>query len=177
MLGGGAAAIDKRHSQGRLTARERVNLLLDPTTFREYDMLMEHRCTDFGMEKKQVRARRAKNTMFLFVSFDLFARPLCVASLIDPHSFSFCPSQHASDGVITGYGRINGRLVFVYSQDFTVLGGSLGETHARKICKVIVLLTKKRKPPYSLQTLVLTPFCLFFARERSWTRPWKLALP
>lgn len=54
MLGGGAAAIDKRHSQGRLTARERINLLLDPTSFREYDMLMEHRCTDFEMEKKQV---------------------------------------------------------------------------------------------------------------------------
>lgn len=97
MLGGGAAAIDKRHSQGRLTARERINLLLDPTSFREYDMLMEHRCTDFEMEKK----------------------------------------QHAGDGVVTGYGRINGRLVFVYSQDFTVLGGSLGETHARKICKIM----------------------------------------
>ncbi|EDQ88582.1 uncharacterized protein MONBRDRAFT_37408 [Monosiga brevicollis MX1] len=96
-VGGGSAAVEKRHEKGKLTARERIHLLLDPNSFREYDMLMEHRCTDFGMDKK----------------------------------------KFPGDGVITGTGRINGRRVFVFSQDFTVLGGSLGDTHAKKICKIM----------------------------------------
>eukprot|EP00730_Choanoeca_flexa_P019598 TRINITY_DN9582_c0_g1_i3.p1 TRINITY_DN9582_c0_g1~~TRINITY_DN9582_c0_g1_i3.p1 ORF type:complete len:559 (+),score=151.30 TRINITY_DN9582_c0_g1_i3:226-1902(+) len=96
-LGGGQAAVEKRQAAGKLTARQRIEVLLDPNSFREYDMLMEHRCTDFGMEKK----------------------------------------KFPGDGVVTGSGRINGRLVFVFSQDFTVLGGSLGATHAQKICKIM----------------------------------------
>lgn len=96
-LGGGQARIDVQHKKGKLTARERLTLLLDEGSFREYDMLKTHRCTDFGMEAQ---------------------RP-------------------AGDGVVTGHGTIHGRTVFVFSQDFTVFGGSLGEAHAEKICKVM----------------------------------------
>ncbi len=96
-LGGGQRRIDAQHSKGKLTARERIELLLDPGTFEEWDMFVEHRCTDFGMEKQVI----------------------------------------PGDGVVTGYGTINGRVVFVFSQDFTVLGGSLSESHAEKICKVM----------------------------------------
>ena len=93
LLGGGAARIEAQHGKGKLTARERLDLLLDEGSFREYDMLKTHRCTDFGMEK----------------------------------------STPAGDGVVTGHGYIDGRLVFVFSQDFTVFGGSLGEAHAEKV--------------------------------------------
>jgi propionyl-CoA carboxylase beta chain len=96
-LGGGQKRIDTQHSKGKLTARERIALLLDPGTFEEWDTFVEHRCTDFGMEQEHI----------------------------------------PGDGVVTGYGTINGRLVFVFSQDFTVFGGSLSETHAEKICKVM----------------------------------------
>lgn len=96
-LGGGQARIDKQHQKGKLTARERITLLLDPSSFVEYDALVEHRCVDFGMEKNPI----------------------------------------PGDGVVTGHGMINGRLVFVFSQDFTVFGGSLSQTHANKICKVM----------------------------------------
>lgn len=96
-LGGGQKRIDKQHSQGKMTARERINMLLDEGSFEEFDMFVTHRCTDFGLEKEQ---------------------PL-------------------SDGVVTGYGTIDGRLVYVFSQDFTVFGGSLSETYANKICKVM----------------------------------------
>ncbi len=96
-LGGGVARIDAQHKRGKLTARERIELLLDPGTFEEWDMFVEHRCSDFGMEKQSI----------------------------------------PGDGVVTGYGTINGRVVFVFSQDFTVLGGSLSESHAEKICKVM----------------------------------------
>ena len=96
-LGGGQKRIDTQHSKGKLTARERIELLLDPGSFEEWDMFKEHRCTDFGMAE----------------------------------------SKTPGDGVITGYGTINGRLVFVFSQDFTVFGGSLSETHAEKICKIM----------------------------------------
>ena len=96
-LGGGQRRIDAQHSKGKLTARERIELLLDPGTFEEWDMFVEHRCTDFGMETQVI----------------------------------------PGDGVVTGYGTINGRVVFVFSQDFTVLGGSLSESHAEKICKVM----------------------------------------
>ncbi|OAN77778.1 methylmalonyl-CoA carboxyltransferase [Sulfitobacter sp. EhC04] len=95
-LGGGQARIDAQHGRGKLTARERIDLLLDEGSFEEFDMFVAHRCTDFGMEKQ---------------------RP-------------------AGDGVVTGWGTINGRLVYVFSQDFTVFGGSLSETHAQKICKI-----------------------------------------
>jgi propionyl-CoA carboxylase beta chain len=96
-LGGGQNRIDAQHQRGRLTARERIELLLDPGSFEEWDMFVEHRCTDFGMGDKTI----------------------------------------PGDGVVTGYGVVNGRVVFVYSQDFTVFGGSLSEAHAEKICKVM----------------------------------------
>src|SRR5210317_501105 len=96
-LGGGQARIDKQHNRGKLTARERIDLLLDEGSFEEWDTFVEHRCTDFGMADKTV----------------------------------------PGDGVVTGCGTINGRVVFVFSQDFTVFGGSLSEAHAEKICKVM----------------------------------------
>jgi propionyl-CoA carboxylase beta chain len=95
--GGGKKRVDAQHAKGRLTARERIELLLDPDSFEEWDMFVEHRCHDFGMGAQRV----------------------------------------PGDGVVTGYGTINGRLVFVFSQDFTVFGGSLSEAHAEKICKVM----------------------------------------
>ncbi len=95
-LGGGQKRIDAQHKRGKLTARERIDLLLDEGSFEEFDMFVRHRCTDFGMQEQ---------------------RP-------------------AGDGVVTGWGTINGRMVYVYSQDFTVFGGSLSETHAQKICKI-----------------------------------------
>jgi propionyl-CoA carboxylase beta chain len=96
-LGGGEKRIAAQHGKGKLTARERLELLLDPGSFEEWDMFVEHRCADFGMADNKI----------------------------------------PGDGVVTGYGTINGRLVFVYSQDFTVFGGALSEAHAEKICKVM----------------------------------------
>jgi len=96
-LGGGKARIEAQHGRGKLSARERVELLLDPGSFEETDMFVTHRCVDFGMNEQHV----------------------------------------PGDGVVTGQGTINGRLVFVFSQDFTVFGGSLSEAHAEKICKVM----------------------------------------
>ncbi len=96
-IGGGQKRIDAQHSKGRLTARERLEVLLDPDSFEEIGLYVEHRCSDFDMQDK----------------------------------------KHPGDGVVTGQGTINGRLIFVYSQDFTVMGGSLGEAHARKICKIM----------------------------------------
>ena len=93
-LGGGLKRIEAQHGKGKLTARERLELLLDEGTFEEWDMFVEHRCHDFGMQDNRV----------------------------------------PGDGVVTGYGMINGRLVFVFSQDFTVFGGALSEAHAEKIC-------------------------------------------
>lgn len=99
LLGGGQRRIDGQHAKNKLTARERLDILLDKDSFREYDKLKSHRCTDFGMEKDE--------------------------------------NQFPGDGVITGYGTIHGRLAYVFSQDFTVLGGSLSETYAQKIMKVM----------------------------------------
>jgi propionyl-CoA carboxylase beta chain len=96
-LGGGQRRIDAQHKKGKLTARERIELLLDPGMFEEWDMFVEHRCHDFGMDKQSI----------------------------------------PGDGVVTGYGTVNGRVVFVFSQDFTVFGGSLSEAHAEKIIKVM----------------------------------------
>ena len=95
--GGGDRRIKAQHAKGKLTARERLDVLLDEGTFEEFDMFVEHRETEFGMADQKV----------------------------------------PGDGVVTGYGKINGRLVFVFSQDFTVFGGSLSETHAEKICKIM----------------------------------------
>lgn len=109
-LGGGQARIDKHHSQGKYTARERVEKLLDPGTFIELDQFIVHRCYDFGMEDKKI----------------------------------------PGDGVVTGYGRIDGRLVYVFSQDFTVFGGSLGEMFAEKITKVMDLALRNGAPVIGL---------------------------
>ncbi|NCX04072.1 MAG: methylmalonyl-CoA carboxyltransferase, partial [Betaproteobacteria bacterium] len=109
-LGGGQKRIAAQHAKGKLTARERIELLLDEDSFEEWDMFVEHRCTDFGMADQTV----------------------------------------PSDGVVTGYGMINGRLVFVFSQDFTVLGGSLSEAHAEKICKIMDQAMKVGAPVIGL---------------------------
>jgi propionyl-CoA carboxylase beta chain len=104
--GGGAARVEKQHAAGKMTARERVEFLLDEGTFQEFDKLVEHRSQDFGMEKE----------------------------------------IYPGDGVVTGHGLIDGRKVFVFAQDFTVFGGSLSETHAEKICKVMDLAMKVGAP-------------------------------
>lgn len=105
-LGGGEKRIAAQHAKGKLTARERIEVLLDEGSFEEFDMYVTHRCTDFGMENQKI----------------------------------------AGDGVVTGWGTINGRQVYVFSQDFTVLGGSLSETHAQKICKVMDMAVKVGAP-------------------------------
>ncbi|NOD34653.1 MULTISPECIES: acyl-CoA carboxylase subunit beta [unclassified Ruegeria] len=105
-LGGGQRRIDAQHSRGKLTARERIELLLDEGSFEEFDMFVSHRCTEFGMENQ----------------------------------------KPAGDGVVTGWGTINGRMVYVFSQDFTVFGGSLSETHAQKICKIMDMAVQNGAP-------------------------------
>ena len=105
-LGGGQHRIDAQHAKGKLTARERIEILLDEGSFEEFDMFVVHRCEDFGMGDQ---------------------RP-------------------AGDGVVTGWGTINGRMVYVFSQDFTVFGGSLSETHAQKICKIMDMAMQNGAP-------------------------------
>ncbi|MEM8950117.1 MAG: acyl-CoA carboxylase subunit beta [Pseudomonadota bacterium] len=109
-LGGGEKRIERQHARGRLTARERLELLLDDGSFEEHDLYVTHRCKEFGMEDQTV----------------------------------------AGDGVVTGQGTINGRLVYVFSQDFTVFGGSLSETHAQKICKVMDMAVRNGAPVIGL---------------------------
>lgn len=109
-LGGGQKRIDAQHKKGKLTARERIEILVDNNTFEEWDTFVEHRCTDFDIDKEHI----------------------------------------PGDGVVTGYGTINGRLIFLYSQDFTVFGGSLSETHAEKICKIMKQAMKVGAPVIGL---------------------------
>ena len=109
-LAGGQDRIDAHHAKGRLTARERIHLLVDPGSFRELDMFATHRSTGFGLEDK----------------------------------------RYLSDSVVTGWGTIDGRLAYVFSQDFTVFGGSLGEVHAEKICKIMDLAAKNGAPVIGL---------------------------
>ena len=109
-MGGGQKGIDSQHAKGKYTARERINMLLDEGSFEEFDMFMQHRCYNFGMEKK----------------------------------------TYLGDGVVTGYGTIAGRLVYVFAQDFTVIGGSLSETLAQKICKVMDMAMKNGAPSIGL---------------------------
>jgi len=109
-LGGGVDRIEKQHAKGKLTARERINLLFDEGTFVELDAFVKHRCTNFGMEKVNAPA----------------------------------------EGVVTGYGQVDGRVVYAFSQDFTVVGGSLGEMHASKICKVLEYAVKVGAPVVGL---------------------------
>jgi len=105
-LGGGEGRIAAQHKRGKLTARERIELLMDHGSFEEFDMFVEHRCDDFGMEKTKI----------------------------------------PGDGVVTGWGTVNGRTVFVFAKDFTVFGGSLSETHAQKITKIQDMALKNRAP-------------------------------
>ncbi len=105
-LGGGQARIDAQHSKGKLTARERIDLILDEGSFEEFDMFVEHRGTEFGMEKNKI----------------------------------------PGDGVVTGWGTINGRTVYLFAKDFTVFGGSLSETHAKKITKIQDMALQNRSP-------------------------------
>ena len=105
-LGGGEARIASQHARGKLTARERVDLLLDANSFEEFDMFVEHRNTDFDTDKNRI----------------------------------------PGDGVVTGWGTINGRMVYVFAKDFTVFGGSLSETHALKICKVQDMAMQNQAP-------------------------------
>ena len=109
-LGGGQERIDRQHAQGKLTAHERVRVLLDQGSFQELDPFKMHRSTEFGLERQMI----------------------------------------PGDGVVTGFGRINGRLVFVYAQDFTVIGGSLGEAHGQKICKIMDMALKNGAPVIGL---------------------------
>ncbi|MBP6667270.1 MAG: acyl-CoA carboxylase subunit beta, partial [Ottowia sp.] len=109
-LGGGQKRIEAQHNKGKLTARERIEVLLDAGSFEEWDMFVEHRCADFGMDQTHI----------------------------------------PGDGVVTGYGTINGRLVFVFSQDFTVFGGALSEAHAEKICKIMDQAMKVGAPVIGL---------------------------
>jgi len=109
-LGGGEKRIAAQHAKGKLTARERLEILLDEGSFEEWDMFVEHRCVDFGMQDQRI----------------------------------------PGDGVVTGYGMINGRLVFVFSQDFTVFGGALSQAHAEKICKVMDQAMKVGAPVIGL---------------------------
>ncbi|SDF16408.1 acyl-CoA carboxylase subunit beta [Rhodobacter capsulatus] len=105
-LGGGERRIEAQHKKGKLTARERIELLLDEGSFEEFDMFKAHRCVDFGMEAEHI----------------------------------------SGDGVVTGWGTVNGRMVYVFSQDFTVFGGSLSETHAEKICKIMDMAMQNGAP-------------------------------
>ena len=109
-LGGGERRIKAQHSKGKLTARERIEILYDEGSFEEWDMFVQHRCNDFGMEKEKI----------------------------------------PGDGVVTGFGTINGRLCFVFSQDFTVFGGALSEAHAEKICKIMDQAVKVGAPVIGL---------------------------
>ena len=105
-LGGGKQRLEAQHARGKLTARERIELLIDEGSFEEFDMFVEHRSTDFGMEKTKI----------------------------------------PGDGVVTGWGTINARLVYVFAKDFTVFGGSLSEAHARKINKLQDMALQNRAP-------------------------------
>ena len=109
-LGGGKKRIDVQHDKGKLTARERLLILLDKDSFEEFDMFVSHNCNDFGMENQKI----------------------------------------PGDGVVTGWGTINGRMVYVFSQDFTVLGGSLSESHAKKICKIMDMAVQNGAPVIGL---------------------------
>ena len=105
-MGGGQNRIDAQHGKGKMTARERIEAFLDEGTFQEIDALVEHRCTDFGMDRNII----------------------------------------PGDGVVCGYGTIDGRTVYCYAQDFTVYGGSLGEMHGLKICKLLDMALKTGAP-------------------------------
>ena len=141
-LGGGQKRIDTQHAKGKLTARERLDVLLDEGSFEEVDMYVEHNCVDFGMPETTI----------------------------------------PGDGVVTGSGTINGRLVFVFSQDFTVFGGSLSERHAQKICKVmdtamkvgapVIGLNDSRRRAHPGRRRGARRLCRGVPAQRAWPRAW-----
>ena len=110
LAGGGVDRVATQHNKGKLTARERIDVLVDPGSFEEFDMFVTHRCNDFGLEK----------------------------------------TSYPGDGVITGWGTINGQPIYLFSQDFTILGGSLSETNAQKICKVMDMAIQNGAPMIGL---------------------------
>ena len=110
LAGGGVDRVATQHNKGKLTARERIDVLVDPGSFEEFDMFVTHRCNDFGLEK----------------------------------------ASYPGDGVITGWGTINGQPIYLFSQDFTILGGSLSETNAQKICKVMDMAIQNGAPMIGL---------------------------
>ena len=112
LQGGGEKRVEAQHERGKLTARERIDLLVDPGTFVEIDRFVTHRCRDFGMDSEK--------------------------------------NEILGDGVVTGSAKVDGRPVYLYAQDFTVFGGSLSETHAQKICKVMDLAMKMGVPMLGL---------------------------
>jgi propionyl-CoA carboxylase beta chain len=116
--GGGEKRIAAQHAKGKLTARERIELLLDVGSFEEFDMFIEHRNKDFGADKNII----------------------------------------PGDGVVTGWGTINGRMVYVYAKDFTVFGGSLSETHAQKICKIRTWRCRMARPSSACSTRAARAF-------------------
>ena len=139
--GGGKRRVEAQHAKGKLTARERLDVLLDPGSFEEWDMFVEHRAQDFGIGEQKV----------------------------------------PGDGVVTGYGTIDGRLVFVFSQDFTVFGGSLGEAHAEKICKIMdqamnvgapVIGLNDSGAPASRKALPRWPAMPRYSSAMCWPRGW-----
>ena len=109
-LGGGKKRIEAQHAKGKMTARERIDLLLDEGSFHELDMFVTHRTSEFGIDKQKI----------------------------------------LGDSVVTGWGYINGRLVYIFSQDFTVFGGSLSEVHAEKVCKIMDMAVKNGAPVIGL---------------------------
>ena len=109
-LGGGIKRIDSQHAKGKLTARERIDILLDDNSFEEFDMFVTHRTKSFGLDKE----------------------------------------IYLSDGVVTGHGTIDGKIIYVFAQDFTVFGGSLSETHAEKICKIMDMAMQNGTPVIGL---------------------------
>ena len=129
-LGGGAKAIEKQHDKGKYTARERISMLLDEGSFEEMDMFVQHRCTNFGMDKK----------------------------------------HYLGDGVVTGYGTIEGRLVYVFAQDFTVSAGSLSETMSLKICKVMDMAMKMGVVPGFRKASTPWPAMPRFSSVTFWLR-------
>ncbi|CAI5979389.1 unnamed protein product, partial [Closterium sp. NIES-64] len=137
LKGGGFERIRKQHKQGKLTARERIMTLLDPGSFEELDMLVKHRCRDFGMDETQIAGDAPPVFLPILTCRKCTIHPLfCFLSLPSLIHPSMLPHV-TTCGVVTGSGTINGRLVFVFSQDFTVFGGSLSETHASKIVKIM----------------------------------------
>lgn len=121
LLGGGTARIEKQHKRGSLTARERLELLFDDGTFQELDVLKAHRCTEFGMSTEHTGGSNTTTT-----------------------------TNFPGDGIVTGYGQVQGQTVYAFSQDFTVYGGSLSETHAQKMIKVMDMALRVGAPVVGL---------------------------